>query len=117
MATRPKKKFIRLYGNVSTSPVNLPAPVPYVRRRSLPEYHTSRWTKESKAFRQMNPLCALCEKEGIYTPSECTDHIVPAVICDDFFDRNNWQALCKECNHKKGQQDKKLIREYYEMER
>lgn len=85
---------------------------PYERVRSIPEYHTSRWTRESKAFRMANPVCAMCEAEGILTPSEVTDHIIPVAVCDDFWDRDNWQALCRKCNHLKGQTDKKIIRNY-----
>jgi len=41
------------------------------------------------------------------------DHITPYPICKDyFFDRSNLQALCDECNHEKGQRDKKLIQEW-----
>jgi 5-methylcytosine-specific restriction endonuclease McrA len=70
-------------------------------------YHTSRWTKESRAFRQANPLCMQCKREGIIAPSEVTDHIIPKNICKDPWDRNNWEALCKRHNLAKGAQDKK----------
>ena len=42
-------------------------------------------------------------------PSEVVDHIVPVALCDDFWDRSNWQALCRKCNIEKGNKDKKLI--------
>ena len=31
---------------------------------------------------------------------------------EDFYDRTNLQALCDECNHLKGQRDKKKIQEW-----
>lgn len=84
---------------------------PYVRERSADLYHTARWTKLSKAFRASHPLCAECASKGIIKPAQVTDHIIPYPVCgkDGFFDTNNLQALCEECNHKKGQSDKMII--------
>ena len=84
-----------------------------VRERSADPYHTSRWTKLSRAFRAEHPLCAECQRKGIIRPATCVDHIVPWPICqDDFFNRSNLQALCEDCNHEKGQRDKKRIQEW-----
>lgn len=79
------------------------------RPRSRDEYHSARWTRESRAFREAHPLCAECRRKGIITPSEVVDHIVPVSVCLDFWDKNNWQALCRKCNIEKGNRDKKLI--------
>jgi 5-methylcytosine-specific restriction protein A len=84
----------------------------YVRIQSRQEYHTGRWTRESRAFRESNPLCAACFEEGIITPTEVVDHIIPAPICDDFWDMSNWQPLCRKCNTAKGNRDKRLINEH-----
>ena len=85
----------------------------YARERSADPYHTARWTRLSRAFRAEHPLCAECQRHGVIRPSTCVDHIEPWPICADrFYDRTNLQALCDECNHLKGQQDKKLIQEY-----
>lgn len=75
-----------------------------------PFYHTTRWKKESKLFRQINSLCKECEKEGIIAPGEVTDHIIPKDICSDPWDWNNWQNLCKKHHARKAARDKKLIR-------
>ena len=83
------------------------------RVRSADPYHTSRWTRLSRAFRAEHPLCAECQRHGIIKPATCVDHIEPWPICGDrFYDRSNLQALCDECNLLKGQQDKKRIQEY-----
>jgi len=82
------------------------------RTRSAPEYHSSRWTRESREFRRMNPLCRKCESIGIIKASEVTDHIIPVTVHGDFFDRTNWQPLCKTCNIEKGNQDKQLIQNF-----
>lgn len=82
------------------------------RPQSSKQYQTYRWKKESKLFKEANPLCVICFVKGIIRKSEVTDHIIPAEIYPDFFDKNNWQALCTSCNIVKGNQDKTKINEY-----
>ena len=84
----------------------------YERERSADPYHTSRWTRLSRAWRMMHPLCEECKRHGIIKAGEVTDHIIPWPVCQDFYDENNLQTLCKDCNHAKGQKDKKLIQSY-----
>ena len=84
----------------------------YKRERSADPYHTSRWTRLSRAWRMMHPLCEECKRRGIIKAGEVTDHIIPWPVCQDFYDENNLQTLCKDCNHAKGQKDKKLIQSY-----
>lgn len=84
----------------------------YKRERSADPYHTSRWTRLSRAWRMMHPLCEECKRNGIIKAGEVTDHIIPWPVCQDFYDENNLQTLCKDCNHAKGQRDKKLIQSY-----
>ena len=60
------------------------------------------WRKASRRFLRENPLCVLCRQAGKMRASEVTDHIVPhkgdmAV----FWDRTNWQALCRRCHSRK----------------
>lgn len=90
-------------------PERLPGNKMENRVRSADEYHTSRWTKESRAFREANPLCKICESKGIVRASEVVDHVVPFPVCRNFWDKTNWQAICKNCNIEKGNKDKKLI--------
>jgi 5-methylcytosine-specific restriction endonuclease McrA len=85
---------------------------PMAQRVRVDFYHTSRWTKESRLFRQENPLCSKCVEEGIVYPSEVTDHKVPLEICEDPWDRRNWDAICKRHNNIKAAQDKILIKQY-----
>lgn len=87
---------------------------PYQRERSADLYHTARWTRLSKSFKASHPLCAICASKGIIKPAQVTDHITPYPVCgkDGFFDTNNLQALCEECNHLKGQRDKKIINKW-----
>src|SRR5699024_6785952 len=62
----------------------------------------SRWQKASKAFLQSHPLCAECRKQGRYTKATVVDHIVPHRGDQKlFWDRSNWQPLCKACHDRK----------------
>lgn len=107
MATRPTKKAVRLYGARPAAKTES-----YQRVRSADVYHSSRWTKASRIYRAEHPLCAACMEKGFIRASEVVDHVVPYPVCTDFFDQNNWQALCKKCNAEKGNKDKRLIQEY-----
>lgn len=113
MPTRPAKNRKRLYGRPPSSKREKGK---YIRPNSSPEYHTWRWTKESRAFRETNPLCEECKRNGYIVESEVVDHIIPFPVCKDFFDQTNWQALCKKCNITKGNRDKKLIQNYKQNE-
>ena len=66
----------------------------------------------SKRWRDAHPLCEECKRKGIIKAAECVDHIIPAPICDDFFDETNLQSLCNECNMLKGQKDKERIQRW-----
>ena len=86
----------------------------YIRERSADLYHTARWTRLSRAFKASHPLCEECKKKGKITPADVTDHVVPWPICgaEGFFNEDNLQALCHNCNHEKGQRDKKVIQDW-----
>jgi 5-methylcytosine-specific restriction endonuclease McrA len=72
-------------------------------------YHTSRWKKESRAYREANPLCVKHKAMGYLVPVKVVDHIVPLEICADPWDKLNWQSLCSSCNNSKAAEDKVLI--------
>jgi 5-methylcytosine-specific restriction protein A len=93
------------------------APAPMAQRVRVEFYHTSRWKKESAQFRALHPLCIRCEAEGIIYPSEVTDHRIPLEICEDPWDRDNWDALCNRHNNKKAASDKKLIKQHRKTNR
>jgi len=61
-----------------------------------------RWRKARAAYLRRHPLCVICEAAGRVTASTTVDHIIPhkgdrAL----FWDRTNWQALCKPCHDSK----------------
>ena len=54
------------------------------------------WQKARKVFLAANPLCVQCMAEGRYIKATVVDHIIPHRGNQElFWDRNNWQALCK----------------------
>lgn len=58
--------------------------------------YDSRWRKARLTFLRSNPLCVECEKEGWHIPATVVDHIIPHKgDMKLFWDRNNWQPLCK----------------------
>ncbi|ETT58194.1 HNH endonuclease [Paenibacillus sp. FSL H8-0457] len=60
------------------------------------------WRIERAAFLRENPLCAQCYKEERVRESTVVDHIKPHKgDMKLFWDRQNWQALCKFCHDAK----------------
>lgn len=55
-----------------------------------------RWQKAREAFLLANPLCVMCKAEGRPVPAKVVDHKVPHKGDQKlFWDRKNWQSLCK----------------------
>ena len=60
------------------------------------------WRKARKTFLQVHPLCEECRMQGKYVKATVVDHIVPHRGDQKlFWDRENWQALCKRCHDRK----------------
>jgi 5-methylcytosine-specific restriction protein A len=61
-----------------------------------------RWREASKAFLAEHPLCAECARRGATALASVVDHIQPHRGDQDlFWDRSNWQPLCKPCHDRK----------------
>lgn len=69
----------------------------------------SRWQSASKEYLREHPLCVECLKQDRYIQATVVDHIVPhRGNMNLFWDRSNWQSLCKSCHDKKtGREDSK----------
>ena len=60
------------------------------------------WQKASKQYLAAHPLCVKCMAEGRYVRATVVDHIVPHRGDKNlFWDRSNWQSLCKAHHDKK----------------
>ena len=65
-------------------------------RRNL---YGHRWRKARAAFLGRHPLCAMCSSAGRVTEATVVDHVAPHKgDAKLFWDRGNWQALCKSCH-------------------
>ena len=69
------------------------------RPSSSTPYNNGKWRAEREAFLSANPLCADHLKRGRSVAAVVVDHIVPhRMDLKLFWDRKNWQALCKHCH-------------------
>ncbi|WP_286929224.1 HNH endonuclease [Pseudomonas sp. UBA7721] len=58
-----------------------------------------KWQKARERYLEENPLCAYCAKTGRTTAASVVDHVVPHRGDRDlFWNRDNWQPLCKTCH-------------------
>lgn len=58
-----------------------------------------KWQRAREGFLQHHPLCVRCEKLGLVEAATVVDHIVPHKgDMTLFWQRTNWQALCKPCH-------------------
>ena len=72
------------------------------RESSSRRGYNYQWQKEREKFLRRNPLCTECMKENKITPAKIVDHIVPHKgDMKLFWDRSNWQPLCKRCHDSK----------------
>ena len=58
--------------------------------------YDSRWQRARAIYLRSNPLCVECLKVGIIKAATVVDHIEPhRGDYDKFWDKSNWQSLCK----------------------
>ena len=69
-------------------------------------YNSWAWRKFRKSYIERNPLCVMCEAEGIVTPAQIVDHIIPMRQGGAKFDENNLQSLCKHHHDVKSGKDR-----------
>lgn len=67
-----------------------------------------RWRKVSKQFLKAHPLCKQCEQSNRLIQATVVDHIKPhRGNMELFWDKSNWQPLCKKCHDRKtGREDR-----------
>lgn len=71
-------------------------------QRADRKLYTYRWAQASKRFLARHPLCVICLALGRTSAAKVTDHIVPHRGDEGlFWDRTNWQPLCKPCHDEK----------------
>lgn len=69
------------------------------RESSTKRGYGSRWQKARATWLRNHPLCADHLTRGQLVPAEVVDHITPhRGDMKLFWDRANWQSLCKRCH-------------------
>jgi 5-methylcytosine-specific restriction endonuclease McrA len=58
-----------------------------------------RWQQARAGWLRKHPLCVECARRGMTVEAVIVDHITPhRNDMTLFWDRDNWQALCKTCH-------------------
>lgn len=74
----------------------------YARETAAERGYDSKWRTARSRFLREHSLCAGCLKVGKLTPSTVVDHVIPhrgdPLL---FWDKENWQPLCKDCHDRK----------------
>ncbi len=69
-------------------------------RRAL--YDDPRWRRARREFLRLHPLCVDCAELGVVRAATEVDHKERHLgNAARFWDRSNWQALCKSCHSRK----------------
>ncbi|HEY6527263.1 MAG TPA: HNH endonuclease [Cellvibrionaceae bacterium] len=62
-------------------------------------YNSQAWIKSSKTFLRNNPLCKFHQQRNLIAEAAVVDHIQPHRGDSKlFWDKTNWQSLCKHCH-------------------
>lgn len=69
------------------------------KRTTAARGYGARWQRERVEYLCLHPLCARCIEQGAVRTATVVDHKRPhrgdQVL---FWDRTNWQSLCKPCH-------------------
>ncbi|MBE7897524.1 HNH endonuclease [Paenibacillus polymyxa] len=64
--------------------------------------YDSKWRKAREGYLRKHPLCTYCFQRGYLATATVVDHITPHRGDKQlFWDRDNWQPLCKQCHDTK----------------
>lgn len=70
-------------------------------RSGDPFYSSAAWKRVRDQRRRLNPLCQLCEENGIVTPMWAVDHIKPRCDYPELeLDIENTRSLCESCHNR-----------------
>lgn len=72
------------------------------RKSAAKRGYGHKWRKVREGYLAKHPLCAHCSTEDAPVPATELDHITPHKgDMKLFWDRKNWQGLCKSCHSRK----------------
>lgn len=72
-----------------------------------PRLYGRAWAKARAEHLRSSPLCVMHQRRKLLVPATVVDHLKPhRGDLTLFWDRNNWQSLCKHCHdsHKQRQE-------------
>lgn len=74
-------------------------------------YNSTKWRKVSRAYRNANPTCASCEKQGRVGPADICDHRTTLRELQETggnpYAWENLQSLCHRCHNSKSGKESK----------
>lgn len=70
-------------------------------------YTHSSYRRRRAVFMSANSLCVECQANGRIEAATVLDHIKPVEQGGDFYDAENWQALCITCHARKSVTERK----------
>lgn len=80
----------------------------YSRESSTARGYDARWREARSIYLRSHPICVYCRKYDRVTPATVVDHITPHKGDKSlFWDRDNWQALCKRCHDSDKQREER----------
>lgn len=95
MPTRPKTHRPIKYAGATVR-------APEQRRTSAQRGYGYKWQQARQGFLARHPLCVTCSARSIVRAATEVDHRVPHKgDMNLFWDRDNWQSLCKPCHSAK----------------
>lgn len=66
------------------------------KRTSSERGYNSRWRKARESYLKSHPLCVMCEEQNKIVVATVVNHIIPHKGDQSlFWDKSNWQAVCK----------------------
>ena len=69
------------------------------RKSAFERGYGNRWQKARATYLAKNPLCRMCADRGMIIKADVVDHITPHKGDQSlFWDKANWQSLCKPCH-------------------
>jgi len=78
------------------------------RRSARERGYTHRWDKARTTYLTHHPLCVMCIKDGAVTAATVVDHIIQHRGDQAlFWDKANWQSLCKPHHDSRKQREEK----------
>tara|TARA_R110000751_G_scaffold90246_1_gene177231 strand:- start:11 stop:343 length:333 start_codon:yes stop_codon:yes gene_type:complete len=101
MPTFPKKKSRPWTTNKTSLDHKGLKPLAWANDENKLFYNSKSWRSLRAYWRQMNPLCKICEDAGYITGGECVDHIIPIRFKGEKTSLTNLQTLCNSCHARK----------------